>query len=83
MSRCFDHDDCRANHEMGRLCAQNTEMRRHATDCPRCGLLSPCDDWQEIDLGVGLQRWDLGWCCPKCGRFGYDSDHRVFDYDGI
>lgn len=74
---CTKHDDCRENPELARLCAEDAEMRDHATECPCCGSLSPCDDWQEIDLGVGVQRFDIGWSCLRCGRFAFDSDGQI------
>jgi ribosomal protein S27AE len=80
--RCLDHDECRADPEMGRLCAADQEMRRHASTCPRCELLSPCEDWVEVDHGVGVQRFDRGWMCPRCGRFGLNhANEIVFECD--
>lgn len=80
--RCLEHDECIADPEMGRLCAADQEMRRHAVTCPRCDALSPCDDWVEIDLGVGVQRFDRGWTCPRCGAFGLNhANEIVFECD--
>jgi predicted RNA-binding Zn-ribbon protein involved in translation (DUF1610 family) len=35
--------------------------------CPRCNLEGCEECAEEVDIGVGLQRFVYGYECPKCG----------------
>jgi hypothetical protein len=39
------------------------------TPCPKCGVSSPLFDFQEVDIGVGMQVFGEEWECPEHGRF--------------
>lgn len=39
--------------------------------CPRCGVVSPCVDHGEVDIGVGTQTFDHEYCCPAHGGFSF------------
>ena len=41
--------------------------------CPKCGAESPCVDWNEVDIGVGVQSFDYRYTCPGHGEFSYPS----------
>lgn len=45
--------------------------RPSPTICPKCEAESPCTDWQEVDIGVGVQVFDEEWTCPEHGEFGF------------
>lgn len=38
-------------------------------DCPKCGAVSPCTDFQSVDVGVGFYYGDETWTCPTHGDF--------------
>lgn len=52
---------------------------RHPEPCPVCGKPCPCDDWQEVDIGVGVQTFGHVWLCPEHGRFTWDEGAPVGD----
>jgi hypothetical protein len=39
--------------------------------CPRCLAKSPCVDWNEVDIGVGVQSFEPQFQCPVHGRFAW------------
>lgn len=39
--------------------------------CPRCNAASPCVDWNEVDIGVGVQTFDHEYQCPTHGDFAF------------
>jgi hypothetical protein len=39
--------------------------------CLRCGAESPCVDWNEVDIGVGVQTFEPQFECPMHGRFAF------------
>lgn len=39
--------------------------------CPKCGEPSPCTDWNEVDIGVGVQTFDHVYTCPRHGDFAF------------
>jgi hypothetical protein len=41
------------------------------TPCPKCGDKSPCVDFCEVDIGVGVQRWNHEYRCPTHGDFAF------------
>jgi hypothetical protein len=44
--------------------------------CPRCDLESPCVDWVEVDIGVGVQTGDYQYECPQHGVYAWvDNVH--------
>ncbi len=45
--------------------------------CPKCGAESPCTDWCEVDVGVGVQTWDHVHTCPTHGEFGWSQSGEV------
>jgi hypothetical protein len=45
------------------------------TTCPRCGAASPCVDWNEVDIGVGVQTFDHEYECPTHGCFAFAFEH--------
>jgi hypothetical protein len=44
--------------------------------CSKCGAESPCVDWGEVDIGVGVQCFDYRYACPTHGEFGYPNRPR-------
>lgn len=51
-------------------------MKQPGTTCPKCGAESPCVDWCEVDIGVGIQTFNHEYECPTHGRFAF-----VFEKD--
>ncbi len=43
--------------------------------CPKCGEYSQPHDWNEVDIGVGVQTFDHTWVCKNHGEF---SDNGAF-----
>lgn len=43
------------------------------TKCPKCGADSTLADCTEVDIGVGFQRFNEEWECPKHGPFCFRS----------
>ena len=41
--------------------------------CPKCGKISPCVDWCEVDIGVGVQTFDHEYECTEHGGFSFVS----------
>ena len=41
--------------------------------CPRCSKPSPLTDYNEVDIGVGSQRFDECWTCPDHGEFWFEQ----------
>ena len=39
--------------------------------CLRCDTVSPCVDWNEVDIGVGIQTFEPQYECPTHGRFAF------------
>jgi hypothetical protein len=39
--------------------------------CPKCGVTAPCVDWNEVDIGVGVQVFEAEYECPKHGCYAY------------
>jgi hypothetical protein len=50
--------------------------------CPRCGVASPLTDYNEVDIGVGFQRFEEQWTCPTHGDFAFCGDGGVRFRDG-
>lgn len=48
-----------------------------SSPCPKCKTSSPLFDWDEVDIGVGIQTWDEVYVCPNHGEFGWDSEGAV------
>jgi hypothetical protein len=44
------------------------------SECPKCRAPSPCTDWNEIDIGVGVQIFDEEYTCPTHGPFGFTRE---------
>jgi hypothetical protein len=42
--------------------------------CPKCKAESPCVDWNEVDIGVGVQAFDYRYACPTHGEFSYPNE---------
>ena len=40
-------------------------------ECPRCHAVAPCVDWNEVDIGVGVQTFEPQYECPHHGRFAW------------
>ena len=57
------------------------------TPCPKCAVPCPCDDHNEIDIGVGYQTWGHQWLCREHGRFAYpdgvDPGPAIFEDDAL
>lgn len=53
--------------------------------CPRCPLEATCTDWNEVDIGVGVQVFDEQYTCPEHGLFGFSTSTglAVFQDDGL
>jgi predicted nucleic-acid-binding Zn-ribbon protein len=45
-----------------------------ATKCPKCGAESRPYDWNEVDIGIGVQTYEHEWECPEHGCFSYVFD---------
>ena len=41
--------------------------------CPKCDAESPCTDWNEVDIGVGVQTFNHSYTCPVHGIFAWDE----------
>jgi len=41
--------------------------------CPKCGTPSPCTDWNEVDIGPGVQYFDYRYTCPTHGEYAYPN----------
>lgn len=41
--------------------------------CPKCNTESPCTDWNEVDIGVGVQCFDYRFTCPEHGEFAFEA----------
>ena len=48
------------------------------TECPKCRKESPCTDWNEVDIGVGIQVFDERFTCPDHGEFCFSRDGLLF-----
>lgn len=46
-------------------------MSEPGTECPKCRAASPCVDWNEVDIGVGVQKFEHEYECPTHGRFAF------------
>ena len=52
-------------------------MKQPGTTCPKCKAASPCVDWCEVNIGVGVQTWDHEYECPTHGCFGFVYDENT------
>jgi len=52
-------------------------QRPSGAECARCGQNSPCVDWNEVDIGVGIQTFDHEYACPTHGCFAFVWDEEV------
>jgi len=41
---------------------------RDLVSCPKCGLPETVLIEEEVDIGVGIQKFVVGWDCDQCGR---------------
>jgi len=46
-----------------------------STKCLRCGADSDLDDWQEVDVGIGVIKGAFVWNCPEHGRFNAEGTY--------
>ena len=42
-------------------------------ECPKCGCKEAEEIVEEVDIGVGVQRFVVGYICPKCREFSICS----------
>jgi hypothetical protein len=60
---------------------------RSASVCPKCKSPSPLFDYNEVDIGVGVQIFNESWECPIHGVFGFHFNEEtlktepIFQYD--
>ena len=43
-------------------------MMRDLVSCPKCGLPEAVLVEEEVDIGVGIQKFTVGWECDQCGQ---------------
>lgn len=45
--------------------------------CLKCDALSPCVNWTDVDIGVGIQTFEHQFECPAHGRFAFVYDEKT------
>jgi len=45
-------------------------MEPNKVSCPKCGFSCAIEIEEEVDIGVGIQKFITGWDCERCGQMG-------------
>lgn len=50
---------------------EGEELKTETCPCPKCGQEALLYDYNEVDIGVGMERFNESWMCPDCGEFTF------------